>query len=152
MFDEYRRFAFLAATAGHPVTPSDAVDQAWHLHLTYSRDYWDRFCPLLGNLVSTLVSLLAITLVIGLARLVVDRRTQAGIAAIRLARRHARRLRLAPTRPEMPLAVAMFGTVVLAGSALEPLYYLRCASNRGSIDASSGDSGCGGGGCGGCGG
>jgi hypothetical protein len=27
------------------VTPSDAVDQAWHLHLTYSRDYWERFCP-----------------------------------------------------------------------------------------------------------
>jgi hypothetical protein len=49
VFDEYRRFAFLAATAGHPVTPSDAVDQAWHLHLTYSRDYWERFCPLLGR-------------------------------------------------------------------------------------------------------
>ena len=42
---EYKRFCFLAATAGHPVTPSDAVDQAWHLHLTYSRDYWQRFCP-----------------------------------------------------------------------------------------------------------
>ncbi len=45
VIDEYKRFCFLAATAGHPVTPSDAVDQAWHLHLTYSRDYWDRFCP-----------------------------------------------------------------------------------------------------------
>lgn len=42
---EYRRFCFLAVVAGHPVTPSDAVDQAWHLHLIYSRDYWDRFCP-----------------------------------------------------------------------------------------------------------
>ncbi len=42
---EYMRFAFLAITAGHEVTPSDAVDQAWHLHLTYSRDYWQRFCP-----------------------------------------------------------------------------------------------------------
>lgn len=41
---EYRRFLFLAAAAGHPVTPPDAVDQAWHLHLTYSRDYWDRLC------------------------------------------------------------------------------------------------------------
>jgi hypothetical protein len=49
VFDEYRRFAFLAATAGQAVTPSDAVDQAWHLHLTCSRDYWDRFCPLLGR-------------------------------------------------------------------------------------------------------
>lgn len=45
VMDEYRRFAFLAATAGHEVTPSDAVDQAWHLHLTYTRDYWERFCP-----------------------------------------------------------------------------------------------------------
>ncbi|QYJ06309.1 glycine-rich domain-containing protein [Qipengyuania flava] len=42
---EYKRFCYLAKTAGHPVTPSDAVDQAWHLHLTYSRDYWERFCP-----------------------------------------------------------------------------------------------------------
>lgn len=45
VMEEYRRFCFLAMTAGHPVTPSDAVDQAWHLHLTYSRDYWERFCP-----------------------------------------------------------------------------------------------------------
>jgi hypothetical protein len=42
---EYKRFCYLACTAGHEVTPSDAVDQAWHLHLTYSRDYWQRFCP-----------------------------------------------------------------------------------------------------------
>jgi hypothetical protein len=42
---EYRRFCFLAVTANHTVTPSDAVDQAWHLHLTHSRDYWERFCP-----------------------------------------------------------------------------------------------------------
>ena len=43
--DEYRRFCWLAIYAEHPVTPSDAVDQVWHLHLTYSHDYWDRFCP-----------------------------------------------------------------------------------------------------------
>ena len=42
---EYKRFCWLACEAGHEVTPSDAVDQAWHRHLTYSRDYWDRFCP-----------------------------------------------------------------------------------------------------------
>lgn len=42
---EYKRFCFLAVTVDHPVTPSDEVDQAWHLHLTYSRDYWERFCP-----------------------------------------------------------------------------------------------------------
>ena len=43
---EYKRFCFLAITAGYEVTPSDAVDQVWHLHLTYSRDYWQVFCLL----------------------------------------------------------------------------------------------------------
>lgn len=41
---EYRRFAYLAIAAGHMASPSDAVDQAWHLHLTYSQSYWDDFC------------------------------------------------------------------------------------------------------------
>lgn len=42
--DEYRKFLFLAVAAGHEVTPSDEVDQAWHLHLTYTRSYWDDLC------------------------------------------------------------------------------------------------------------
>lgn len=42
--DEYRRFLFLAMTSEHEVTPSDEVDQAWHLHLTYSRSYWQELC------------------------------------------------------------------------------------------------------------
>ncbi|MEM6978483.1 MAG: TIGR04222 domain-containing membrane protein [Planctomycetota bacterium] len=41
---EYKRFCILAMRAGHPVTPSEFVDQAWHLHLTHTRSYWDRFC------------------------------------------------------------------------------------------------------------
>ena len=41
---EYRRFVFLAMCAGHPVTPSEAVDQVWHLHLCYSESYWQRLC------------------------------------------------------------------------------------------------------------
>ena len=40
---EYRRYAFIAATGG-AVSPSDIVDQVWHLHLLYTRSYWDRFC------------------------------------------------------------------------------------------------------------
>lgn len=43
--DEYKKFMFLALAASHPVTPSDAVDQVWHLHLSYSRSYWENFCP-----------------------------------------------------------------------------------------------------------
>jgi hypothetical protein len=42
--EEYRRFLYLARRAGHPVTPSDEVDQAWHLHMLYSRHYWDVLC------------------------------------------------------------------------------------------------------------
>lgn len=41
---EYRRFAFLAVAAGHPVCPSEAVDEVWHMHLVYTRSYWQRFC------------------------------------------------------------------------------------------------------------
>lgn len=41
---EYKRFVYLAMTAGHEVTPSDEVDQAWHLHLTYTHSYWDGLC------------------------------------------------------------------------------------------------------------
>jgi hypothetical protein len=42
--EEYRRFMLLAVAAGHPVTPSDQVDQVWHLHLLYTRSYWEAFC------------------------------------------------------------------------------------------------------------
>ena len=45
VIDEYKRFCYLALRAGHDVTPSDQVDQVWHLHLSYSRNYWDEFCP-----------------------------------------------------------------------------------------------------------
>jgi hypothetical protein len=48
--DEYKKFMFLAIAAGHTVTPSEEVDQAWHLHLIYTRSYWDDFCGrVLGN-------------------------------------------------------------------------------------------------------
>jgi uncharacterized protein (TIGR04222 family) len=45
VINEYMRFTFLAVAAGHPVSPSEDVDQAWHLHLTYSENYWKVFCP-----------------------------------------------------------------------------------------------------------
>jgi hypothetical protein len=44
VFAEYRRFVYLCIVAGGDMTPSDAVDQAWHLHLTYSRSYWQGLC------------------------------------------------------------------------------------------------------------
>ena len=47
--EEYKKFVFLAMTAGHPVTPSDEVDQVWHLHLLYTRPYWEDFNRILGK-------------------------------------------------------------------------------------------------------
>src|SRR5690349_12458859 len=41
---EYRRFAFLAAAGSQPVSPSEVVDQVWHEHLVYTRNYWEEFC------------------------------------------------------------------------------------------------------------
>ncbi|WP_309714680.1 hypothetical protein [Armatimonas sp.] len=41
---EYRRFLYLTQVAGHAVTPSKAVDEAWHLHLLYTRSYWEALC------------------------------------------------------------------------------------------------------------
>ena len=42
--EEYRKFCFLAVTGGEACTPSVEVDEVWHLHLIYSRDYWDIWC------------------------------------------------------------------------------------------------------------
>jgi hypothetical protein len=41
---EYRKFCFLSIVAASPVSPSKEVDEVWHLHLLYSRDYWQVWC------------------------------------------------------------------------------------------------------------
>jgi hypothetical protein len=41
---EYKKFIFLCCISEHGVTPSDPVDQAWHLHLTFTRSYWTALC------------------------------------------------------------------------------------------------------------
>ncbi len=41
---EYKKFVFLSATSGKSLTPSDEVDQAWHMHMIYSRSYWNEMC------------------------------------------------------------------------------------------------------------
>jgi len=41
---EYRRFLLLAATEESLMVPSEAVDQAWHLHLVHTHAYWEELC------------------------------------------------------------------------------------------------------------
>lgn len=44
IIDEYRKFLFLCCVSREPVSPSPLVDQAWHLHLNYTRSYWTDLC------------------------------------------------------------------------------------------------------------
>lgn len=44
VIEEYRKFLYLASVSNRQATPSKDIDRAWHLHLTYTRDYWDRLC------------------------------------------------------------------------------------------------------------
>ena len=44
VIEEYKKFIFLCCITPNGVTPSDQVDQAWHLHLTYTKSYWIDFC------------------------------------------------------------------------------------------------------------
>lgn len=45
--EEYKKFMFLIAINEAPLTPSDEVDQVWHLHLLYTRSYWKEFALIL---------------------------------------------------------------------------------------------------------
>jgi len=104
--------------------------------------------------VGFLAAFLIVTLIAILIRIfVVDRRTQRGTLALAEARVRHERLRRAPTTGETGTAVALFGTVVLAGSAFAALHQMRTQNDNGSGgDGGGGDGGGCGGGCGGCGG
>lgn len=49
--EEYRKFLFLMLTCSHPVTPSEDVDAAWHLHLLYTRSYYEDLCQKIAGFV-----------------------------------------------------------------------------------------------------
>jgi hypothetical protein len=44
VIEEYKKFIFLCCISETGITPSDAVDQAWHLHLTFTKSYWIDLC------------------------------------------------------------------------------------------------------------
>jgi hypothetical protein len=41
---EYRKFVYLCCISPRGASPSPIVDEVWHLHLTYTVDYWEKFC------------------------------------------------------------------------------------------------------------
>lgn len=41
---EYRKFIYLCCISPNGASPSETVDKVWHLHLTYTKNYWEDFC------------------------------------------------------------------------------------------------------------
>jgi hypothetical protein len=44
VIEEYRKFILLCCISEKGASPSQTVDEAWHLHLTYTKSYWIDFC------------------------------------------------------------------------------------------------------------
>lgn len=44
VIEEYKKFIYLSAVTKRPLTPSEEVDQAWHLHMLYTKSYLDEMC------------------------------------------------------------------------------------------------------------
>jgi hypothetical protein len=44
VIQEYRKFLYLTQICDAPVTPSEAIDRAWHMHMTFTRNYWEELC------------------------------------------------------------------------------------------------------------
>jgi hypothetical protein len=42
--EEYKKFMYLCCVSPNGASPSKVVDEVWHLHLTYTVNYWDVFC------------------------------------------------------------------------------------------------------------
>jgi hypothetical protein len=42
--EEYKRFLYLTQVSQGPATPSVTIDSIWHLHMTFTRDYWEVLC------------------------------------------------------------------------------------------------------------
>ncbi|AOL95089.1 TIGR04222 domain-containing membrane protein [Porphyrobacter sp. LM 6] len=115
--------------------------------------YRQRSGSMLGEATEMLVGLLIVTAAVALARFVrFDPRTKAGIQLLREMQDHSAHLRQGPTRAdEAGLAVALFGTQVLANTPWAALHTLRRAPGDGGMASTSdGGTDCSGdgGGCG----
>lgn len=43
--EEYKKFIYLCCILPNGASPSRIVDKVWHMHLIYTRNYWEEFCP-----------------------------------------------------------------------------------------------------------
>jgi len=43
--EEYKKFVYLCCVLPNGASPSEIVDKVWHIHLIYTQNYWEEFCP-----------------------------------------------------------------------------------------------------------
>jgi len=43
--EEYKKFVYLCCILPNGASPSEIVDEVWHMHLIYTENYWEEFCP-----------------------------------------------------------------------------------------------------------
>lgn len=43
--EEYKKFVYLCCVLPNGASPSETVDKVWHMHLIYTQNYWEDFCP-----------------------------------------------------------------------------------------------------------
>lgn len=43
--EEYKKFIYLCCILPNGASPSEIVDKVWHMHLIYTQNYWEDFCP-----------------------------------------------------------------------------------------------------------
>lgn len=43
--EEYKKFVYLCCTLPNGASPSEIIDKVWHMHLIYTQNYWEEFCP-----------------------------------------------------------------------------------------------------------
>jgi hypothetical protein len=43
--EEYKKFVYLCCVLPNGASPSEIVDKVWHMHLLYTQNYWEEFCP-----------------------------------------------------------------------------------------------------------
>lgn len=43
--EEYKKFVYLCCILPKGASPSEIVDKVWHMHLIYTQNYWEEFCP-----------------------------------------------------------------------------------------------------------
>lgn len=105
-----------------------------------------------GEPVGILVAMMIMSALVAISMAFkVSRETRSARAELASLRATNERLRRAPLSQETGMAVALFGTPILAGTMLSDFHRMRSSDSSGGC-GSDGGSGCGGGGCGGCGG